>query len=300
MSAPTAYAIGIDIGVTNVKCVCVSSEGMILARQSISTRAESPDWPNRIKALIGSIEMERGAARAIGVAAPGIAAPDGSCIWWMQGRLDGMQGMDWTQFLVRPSPVPVLNDAQEALLGEVWLGAAKGVSNLMLLTLGTGVGGALMVDGHLLKGHIGRAGHLGHISLDPDGPRDIVNMPGSLEEAIGNCSIGRRSGGRFESTHDLIAAYESSDKDAGKIWLRSIHFLAAGIASLINVADPQILIIGGGIAVAGNALFAPLAAELERFEWRPHGQRVRIVPAALGEYAGAIGAGRNALLTLVA
>ena len=295
MSEPRPYAIGIDIGVTNVKCVCVSPDGEILSRQSIPTHAGTPDWPSGIKNLVASIEQDRGPAMAIGLAAPGIAAPNGSCIWWMQGRLDAVQGLDWTRFLGRSSPVPVLNDAHAALLGEVWLGAAKGSRNVMLLTLGTGVGGALMVDGHLLKGHIGRAGHLGHISLDPDGPRDIVNTPGSLEEAIGNCTIHRRSGGKVESTHDLIAAYQSGDKDAAKIWLRSIHCLVVGIASLINVTDPEVLIIGGGIAAAGDALFKPLEAELEKFEWRPHDQRVRIVPAVLGEYAGAIGAARNSM-----
>ena len=296
MPDPQPYAIGIDIGVTNVKSVCVTPGGQILGRDSIVTDADNPEWPHKINRLIDSIEQERGSANAIGIAAPGLAAPDGSQISWMQGRLDAVQGLNWTEFLGRQKLVPVLNDAQAALLGEVWLGAAKGATNVALLTLGTGVGGALMVDGHLLKGHIGRAGHLGHISLNPDGARDIVKTPGSLENAMGNCTISQRSGGRFASTHELIAAYESGDAEAAKIWLRSVHLLAAGIASLINVADPQVVIIGGGIAGAEKSLFDPLRAKLEEFEWRPHGQRVQIVPAALGEYAGAIGAARNALL----
>ena len=291
------YAIGIDIGVTNVKSVCVTPDRQILRRDSIATDADDPEWPHKINRLVHSIERERGSANAIGIAAPGLAAPDGTHISWMQGRLDAVQGLNWTAFLERQDLVPVLNDAQAALLGEVWLGAAKGATNVVLLTLGTGVGGALMVDGHLLKGHIGRAGHLGHISLDPDGARDIVNTPGSLENAIGNCTISQRSGGRFASTHDLIAAYEAGDAEAAKIWLRSIHLLAAGIASLVNIADPQVVIIGGGIAAAGKSLFDPLRAKLEEFEWRPHGQRVQIAPAALGEYTGAIGAARNALIS---
>jgi glucokinase len=296
MPEPFPYAIGIDVGVTNVKCVCTTSSGLILSKQSIATRSELPDWPTGIKGLVASIERERGSAVAIGLAAPGLAAPDGSHISWMQGRLDAVQGLNWSEFLSRKEMVSVLNDAQAALLGEAWLGAAAGCINVMLLTLGTGVGGALIVDGNVLKGHIGRAGHLGHISLDPDGPRDIANTPGSLEEAIGNCTIRQRSGGRFESTLDLISSYQAGDADAAKIWLRSVHLLAVGISSLINVTDPQVVIIGGGIAAAGMALFEPLAEEMEKFEWRPLRQSVRIVPAALGEYAGAIGAARNALL----
>jgi glucokinase len=213
----------------------------------------------------------------------------------MQGRLGEVQGLNWTEFLGRSTRVPVVNDAQAALLGEVWQGAARGSRNVMLLTLGTGVGGALMVDGRLLRGAVGRAGHLGHVSLEPDGPGDIVNTPGSLEDMIGNCTVERRTGGRFKSTHDLIAAHLAGDADASRVWLRSVHALAVAVASLINVADPEVVIIGGGIARAGPALFDPLNAGLDRFEWRPHGRRARVVPAALGEYAGAIGAAWNGI-----
>lgn len=295
MGDESPYVLGIDIGVTNVKWACVTPAGRALGRGSFDTNAQSPDWPGAIRDFVRQSESERGAVRGIGIAAPGLAAPDGSCIAWMQGRLDAVERLNWTQFLARDQPVPVLNDAQAALLGEAWLGAAAGSRNVMLLTLGTGVGGALMVDDHLLRGQIGRAGHLGHVCLDPDGTPDITNAPGSLENAIGNCTIGDRSGGRFTSTHDLIDAHLSGDADATRIWLRSIHLLACGIASLINVADPEIVIIGGGIARSGRALFDPLEDELSRFEWRPHGQRARILPAALGEYAGALGSAKNAI-----
>jgi glucokinase len=289
------YVLGIDIGVTNVKCAGVTRAGQIAFQTSIETVADRTDWPQGIKHLIEGIEHSRGPAASLGIAAPGIAAPDGTRIAWMQGRLDALEGLEWTKFLRRARPVPVLNDAQAALLGEAWLGAARGAHNAMLLTLGTGVGGALMVDGHLLRGHLGRAGHLGHVSLDPDGPPDITNCPGSLEHAIGNCTVGQRTAGRFTSTHDLIAACERGDPDAKAVWQRAVRCLAVAIASLINVADPEIVVIGGGIARAGRALFDPIEAELDRVEWRPHGHRTRIVAATLGEYAGALGAARNAM-----
>jgi glucokinase len=195
----------------------------------------------------------------------------------MQGRLAEVHDLNWSEFLKRP--VPVLNDAQAALLGEVWIGAARGSANVMLLTLGTGVGGALMVDGKLLKGFSGRAGHLGHISLNPDGELDIVNTPGS-----------------FETTHELVAGFEAGDTEAARAWLTSIRSLAAAIASLINVVDPEVVVIGGGIAQASyESLREPLARELERFEWRPFGRGVRIVAAHCGSFAGAVGAAKNAL-----
>ena len=126
-------------------------------------------------------------------------------IAYLPGRLEGLEGLDWTTFLKAPITIPVLNDAQAALLGEIWRGAALASKNVILLTLGTGVGGAAVVDGELLRGNIGRAGHLGHMSLDPDGPPDITGTPGSLEDAIGNHNIILRSGGRFHSTEVILA-----------------------------------------------------------------------------------------------
>jgi glucokinase len=190
--------------------------------------------------------------------------------------------------------VPILNDAQAALLGEVRAGAARGERNCILLTLGTGVGGAVMCDGHLLRGHIGRAGHLGHISLDPNGALDIVQTPGSLEDAIGECTLVTRSNSRFGSTEELVRAHQSGDENATRIWTQSVRALAAGIVSLVNVLDPATVILGGGIARAGDALFSPLQVLLDRWEWRPTGSGVRVVPAQLGDFAGAFGAAHRA------
>jgi glucokinase len=191
--------------------------------------------------------------------------------------------------------VPVLNDALAALLAESWIGTATGIKDAVLLTLGTGIGGAIMSDGRLIRGHTGRAGHVGHITVDAFGPLDICNTPGSIENAIGNHTIVSRSGGRFSSTEELVAAYESGDAQARDIWLGSIRKLAATIASIINIVDPQRIILGGGMIRAGESLFAPLRAELDRVEWRPFGTGVEIVPAELGEWAGAIGSAYNAL-----
>jgi glucokinase len=223
-----------------------------------------------------------------------LVAQDQSSIAFMPGRLTGLQDLVWREALQVDCPVPVLNDAHAALMGEIWAGAARKSKNVILLTLGTGVGGAAMVDGHLLRGAIGRAGHLGHISLDPDGTADVANTPGSLENAIGDCTIASRTNGRFQSTADLVQASLHGDKDAKRIWLNSVKNLAAGIAGLINVLDPEIVVIGGGIAKAGPALLQPLRKYLRSFEWRPGGHRARIVLATLGDRAGAFGAAWNA------
>jgi glucokinase len=189
----------------------------------------------------------------------------------------------------------VANDAHSALAGEAWMGAARGLQNAILLTLGTGVGGAILADGKILSGHLGRAGHLGHTCLDVHGPPSIVGTPGALEDFIGNHNIAARTAGRFSTTHELIAAYQAGEPEAVAIWLASIHALACAIASFVNILDPEAVIIGGGIAQAGDALFTPLRAELDKIEWRPGGRAVKVLPAGLGDFAGAIGAARIAL-----
>lgn len=290
-----SYSIGVDLGGTNIKIVVISSQGDVLDYLTCDTADAEGSWARTIKAQIESIKNKSGSSPChIGLAAPGLAARDGRSIAYMQGRLRGLQGFVWQDFL--GAPVVVLNDAHAALLGEVWQGAAKGFRNVILLTLGTGVGGAVLVEGRLIKGQIGRAGHLGHVSVNSDGAPDIVNTPGSLEQMIGNYNVAERSGGRFTSTRKLVEAHFAGDDDATVIWLRSVFHLTAAVASFINAFDPEIVIIGGGIAQAGAALFEPLRKELDRFEWRPMGHQVQVIPASLGEKAGAIGAAYHAIM----
>jgi glucokinase len=291
------YALGIDLGGSSVKAVAATTEGAALSKTVVSfDAAQSMAWAEKIRALAQQLQQAQGApAQAIGLSAPGLAAADGRSIACLPERLQGLVGLVWSEFLATPRPVPVLNDAQAALLGEVWVGAARGLRNVILLTLGTGVGGAAMVDGRLLRGEIGRAGHLGHTCLDPDGPPDICRLPGSLELAIGNCSIRERSAGRFQTTHELVAAHLAGEAEATRIWLKSVRALACAVASFVNILDPAAVIIGGGIARAGAALFEPLQQYLDEVEWRPLDQKVQLLPAALGEFAGAFGAAWQAL-----
>jgi len=294
------YGIGIDLGGTNIKVAAVSEAGEILQSSTCETQPDSPaSWIQTISEAIKAIAISQEEAEGwIGVAAPGLAAHDNLSIASMPGKLRGLEGLNWTDSLKASHPVRVLNDAHAALQGEASIGAAVGYRNVALITLGTGVGGALLVDGRLYKGHLGRAGHLGHISLDPDGPLDIVGTPGSLELAIGNSTLAQRSRGRFTSTRKLVAAHLSGDQQATDVWLRSVQNLAAGVTSIINAFDPEVVIIGGGIAQAGTALFDPLDSFMKRIEWKPQGQSVRILPAALGELAGTIGAAYFALNNL--
>ena len=295
----TRYAIGVDLGGTHVKAASVSEAGAVLGRASNATgdrEGAAAGWIPTVRGLVVRLVEERGTPPSgIGVGAPGIAAADARSIAFMEGRLAGLQGLDWTAALGASTPVRVLNDAHAALLGEAWTGAAAGCAEVVLLTLGTGVGGAILSGGRLVLGATGRAGHWGHVSLDPDGPPSITGMPGSLEGAIGNYSLAARSEGRFTDTRALVEAHLAGDAAATRVWRRSVRCLAVAIASIANAVDPERVVVGGGIARAGAALFDPLAAELDTVEWRPLGRRVRVLPAALGDLAGAIGAARAAL-----
>ncbi len=293
------YGIGIDVGGTNVKAVAITASGEVLERAAVPSGdgdgSPIATWAGRARDLMRRLEETRGAAANwIGIAAPGVPARDGRTVAHQPGKLNGLEGFDWTAFLGRGELVPVLNDAHAALLAEARYGAAKGFRNAILLTLGTGVGGALMLDGKLFTGTIGRAGHVGHLSVTGDDERSIFGVPGTLERAMGNYSLAERTGGRFTSTRELVEAHRAGDARATEAWRKSINALARALVSLANVLDPEAIIIGGGIARAGDELFGPLRSEMDGMEWRPGGHAVRILPAALGDWAGAMGAAQYA------
>ncbi len=290
-------AAGIDLGGTRIKAVAYDlDEGEELERTILSTDdgaffEQDPAWAGSIRDLVADWETRFETTFAsIGVASPGLPAKDEQSIAHMPGRLVGVEGLNWKKFLDVSARVSVLNDAQAGLIGEVRQGAAQGKSDVLLLTIGTGVGGAALCDGNLLRGHFGRAGHFGHISLDPFGAPDVCNTPGSLEDAIGDCTVGPRSSGRFNRTKALVDAYLAGDIEARSIWLRSVRHLAAGIVSFANTLDPEVVLLAGGIANAGDALLAPLRDYLDEMEWRPAGHQIDLRTATLGEWAGALGA----------
>lgn len=294
--------IGVDIGGTHIKAVRVNAEGLRLDQRERPTPPERGALVAAIREVVVAMSADLPGGDAdglpgVGISSPGLAARDQRTIAWMQGRMESVQGLDWSAALggLSSTPVKVLNDAHAATLGEAWLGAARGFSDVVLLTLGTGIGGGILVGGQLLRGHLGRAGHLGHLCLDIDGPPDICSTPGSLEEAVADCGVLRRSAGRFETTREVVESAANGDPEAAEIWSRAIRSLACGIATIINAVDPEIVVLGGGIIAAGDSLFVPLRETMEEVEWRPHGAVVSIVPAELGTFAGALGAARNVM-----
>jgi glucokinase len=289
-------AIGLDVGGTRVKAVVVEDEGTVLdqvVRQSVDHGVER--WAEVAQGLVRELIQQYGEELFVGVCAPGLADRDERCIWNLPNRMPGIEGLVWQRFLGRPQAVPALNDGQAALLGERWLGAATGRQNVLMLTLGTGVGGAAMVDGRLLRGARGRAGHFGHLSIRDCGSLDIVGTPGSLEDAVGNQTVNQRSAGVFFDTKELLAACRRQERSALRVWDQMLSDLARGLVSLINVLDPDLVLLGGGISIAGDELIQGLRQRLDAWEWRPGGLAVELAFAKLGEWAGAFGAAARAM-----
>ena len=281
--------IGIDLGGTRIKAVAIDKSGNIQYQCSYPTNdGDDKVWKAAILETVRDIKDKiQCKETVIGISAPGLPNKDNSAIAFMPGRLQGLENFVWSDFL--ETPTFVLNDAISAMMAEARFGAARGRKNVIMITLGTGVGGAILIDGKPYQGSLNRAGHIGHIVIDSQGDRDIIGIPGSLEDAIGNCTIEKRTYGKYTSTDQLIDDYRKGDSFAAEIWLTSVKKLATGMASLTNVLSPEVIILGGGITKAGNDLFEPLKKYMDFYEWQIYGNKTEIVKAQFEDLAGAIG-----------
>jgi len=273
----------------------VDTDGNILHRLYTPTYdGDGAVWKHAVADTVNDLLRKiEGDGSVIGISAPGLPSDDNTTIAYMPGRMQGLENFSWKEFLQRPTYV--LNDAVAALIAETTSGAAKNKKHVVMLTLGTGVGGAVMIDGKPYLGAFNKAGHIGHMVINDERDRDVTGMPGSLEECIGNCTVEKRTKGKFTSTHDLLAACNNGDVFAKEVWLRSVKQLAIGIASITNILSPETIVLGGGIAEAGDVLFKPLSEYMQEFEWRIGGNKVEIVKALYGDLAGTIGAASFAM-----
>ena len=291
-------SIGIDLGGTMIKGVLIQQDGKILAQITRPTNDQGNTaiftWKEGIKEVVEELKPTGNSNIPIGICAPGLPDASHQSIAYMPGRLEGLEGLHWADYLVEKE-VFVINDAKAAMMAEHQFGMGKGKQNYILLTLGTGVGGAIIIGGTLYKGWLNRAGHLGHLSQQPFGEPGIFNLPGTLEMAIGNATVSDRSKGQFHSTHELVEGYEKGDAWATLVWLESIKSLAMGLSSLVNILSPELIILSGGITQAGDSLFAPLQAFMDLYEWRPGDLPTPIVQAHFTAFAGAVGAAGFAL-----
>ncbi|WP_225938402.1 ROK family protein [Leptothermofonsia sichuanensis] len=289
----STQVLGIDLGGTAIKLGRFSKNGTCLAALNMPT--PQPSTPEAVLAAvvdaITQIDPDNQVA-AIGVGTPGPADATGR-IARVAINLAGWHDVplaDWLEAKVG-RPAMIANDANCAGLGEAWLGAGRWYNNLILLTLGTGVGGAIILDGKLFVGHHGTAGELGLITLNPDGPACNSGNQGSLESYTSVPAIRRRTGMEPEELGMLALA---GDSQALEFWQSYGRDLGAGLASLIYVLTPEAIIIGGGISASADFFFPSVWAEIERRVLPSSRAGLQLLKAELGNQAGIVGAAKLA------
>lgn len=299
MSQKATQVIGIDLGGTAIKLGLFGVDGS--CTQSLSVATPQPANPETVLAAIVSaisqITTDVKAIAAIGVGLPGPVDGTGR-ISQVAINLDNWRDVplaDWLEEKTQ-KPVVMANDANCAGLGEAWLGAGRHFDNLIMLTLGTGVGGAIILNGQLFVGHRGAAGELGLITLNPDGPPCNSGNQGSLEQYVSVQAIRRETG--LEPS-DLAQKAMAGDSQALAYWEQYGRRLGAGLASLIYILTPEAVILGGGISAATSLFLPTVWGEIERRVLFSSREELQILTAELGNQAGTIGAAKLAVQRFV-
>jgi|TARA_B110000037_G_C17118650_1_gene504820 glucokinase len=288
---------GIDIGGTKIKSILLNEQDEIIEQNETLTEdssAQPKRWKQKVIDLINiksqELDPQNKGLVQFGISAPGLTDASNTQILHMPGRLAGLEHYNWSTELNKN--IYVVNDGHSACLAEYHsYYKQKNIQNLLLLTLGTGVGGGAILDGKLFQGAIQRAGHFGHITIDHTGSSIATNMVGSLEYAMGNFSVSERTHGKYTSVKELVSSYRQGEELASYWWLSSIQKLATGLVSLSNAFSPEIIVLGGGITTgSGDDLMNPLHKFMSLYEWRPGSHQVKVIQAQHKEFAGAIGA----------
>ncbi len=314
------YIIGVDLGGTNVVGGAMAADGSEThAVRSIPTLAESGEdtVAERIVGLIEAViddTLEATGASRDAILGVGIGAP---------GPLDREKGvvivapnLGWRNFPLRDRiserlglPATLDNDANCATVGEWWQGAARGGRNVIGMTIGTGIGGGLIIDGKLFHGSSDVAGEIGHTTIDLNGRHCKCGNYGCLEAYASGPAIATRArevlmreetasllpslvGGNPESitAETVYKAAQLGDAVANEIVRDTARYLGAGIANLLNIINADVVVVAGGVTLAGDTLFVPLRAEVRRRAFRPAVEATRIVPGELPGTAGVVGA----------
>ena len=319
-SAREQYIVGVDLGGTNIVAGAMTADGSRhLAMRSIPTNAFAGDEgvAERIVALVegvilDSMEQTDCARRdfiGIGVGAPRPLDRE-------RGIVLVAPNLGWKDFPLAQRiqsrlslPTTLDNDANCATFGEWWQGAARGGRNVVGLTIGTGIGGGLILNGALYHGSSDMAGEIGHTTIDLNGRHCKCGNYGCLEAYASAPAIATRARevlvreegesvipmmvhGKFENITAQIVydAAAAGDPIANEIVRDTARYLGVGVANLLNIFNPDIVVLAGGVTAAGDALFVPLRAEVRRRAFSPAVRAVKIVPGELPGTAGVVGA----------
>lgn len=294
--------IGIDVGGTKILAGVVERDGTVVRTERRPTPVESTEA--FLRAVAEVVETLRDdSVSAVGIGIPStVDQRSGSSVFATHIRLEGVpireRGQEYLGL-----PVAVDNDANAAAVAEWAIGAGRGTQHMVMLTLGTGIGGGLILGGRLYRGATGAAAELGHMVLQYDGPecRGRCTGHGHFEQLVSGSAaaeVARELLGTEAGAPELVDAARRGDRTAVRALADLGRRLGAGIGSLVNAFDPEVVVVGGGFGDALDLLL-PSALETLRREALPPGRdNVRVVPAELGEEAGMVGAGLIAFETL--
>lgn len=294
----TRRLLGIDIGGTSCKLALLATDGdrsgpppELLATAVVPTGAGDPgEVVERLAAEGARLAAEHGPVAAAGVGVPGLFDEASGRTLFLPNLPAAWNGHELGRPLAARLGVPIalINDARAFTLAESRMGAAAGCSTVVCLTLGTGVGGGVVVDGRLRYGPHGRAGEVGHQVIDPNGPPCGCGNRGCVEAFAAGAALSRLGG--QDSPQAVFRAAAAGDGRATAAVEAVVCRLAVGIANMVTVLWPERVVVGGGVAAAGERLFGPLRAAVAAASPLVDPAAYEIVPAALGPVAGAIGA----------
>jgi glucokinase len=294
--------IGVDVGGTKTLAAVVSGEGSIETQVAHPTDVSSQDaLLAGLDAIVDELRAEHEVA-ALGFGIPSrIDQRSGRALYSVNIPLAGVDFRDRMQAKHR-LPVGIDNDGNAAAIGEWHSGAAKGARHVVMLTLGTGVGGGLILDGGPYRGATGGGAELGHIVIGRDGPSCGCGGHGHLESYASGRAADRMAQelyGEGSDGHELVAKAQDADDEAFAALAEIGRWLGAGIATFVNVFEPELVVVGGGFgSSAGELLLGPAREVVAREGLEPARDTVRIELAQLGFYAGVIGAGMIAVEAL--
>jgi glucokinase len=285
--------IGVDLGGTAIKLGRFLADGTCL--ESVNIPTPQPSKPEAvILAIANQVQELNNKQRAVGlgIGTPGATDVKGT-IAKVAINLDGWYNVPIAEELETKTGLRtiVANDANCAGVGEAWLGAGKNYNDLILLTLGTGVGGAIILNQKLFTGHLGAAGELGLITLNPNGHPCNSGNKGSLEQHCSATAIKRDTGKTAAEWGNLAA---NNDPDALKFWQDYGTLLGIGLTSLIYVLTPEAVIIGGGVSASAKFFLPAVEQEIQKRVLPSSREGLKVIIAQLGNQAGIVGAAKLA------
>ena len=314
---PGRNAIGVDLGSTNIRVALVRQDGEIVRLLRDVAAGSGPlDFGPKVEQIAGMVdqlleltEVDQGTLAGVGVGVGGHIDREGTII-----GTNGPREMVWHPFAFRSRlsaqlaldlPVCVDNDSKVAAWGEYLYGAGRGARDVVCLTVGTGVGGGIIIDGKLVHGAAGLAGHLGFISVDMNGPRCPSGVQGCIERYASGTAIGReackglRSGcysrlcelveGETVDSHAVFDGARQGDWLARQTINSAAHALGIAICSLLHTLNPEVVIIGGGVAEQGDVFLNPVRQTVKEHAMLSYAQ-TPILSAEMGDRAGVVGA----------